>query len=152
MKKLLWTLPIAAIFLAGCGSAPSASTNQPPGNNQSIQNTSPSSTSDQKLSDQSYFSSAHLISSDTLDTGAKMALTGFQLSKKTLLDGSTQIDLKALEPQYHDQSYNLKSGQQLYFIDKFPADDQGGTEAQVGDDTAVIVDANGMIIQGPSGF
>jgi hypothetical protein len=146
MKKLVFIAASSAMLvLSGCASTPN---NNPPATSAPVSTT----TGGQKLSDQSYFSSAYLISSDPLSDEAKMALTGFKMDKQAQNDGTTVITLKALEPQYHDQSYTLKSGQQLYFIDKFLADDQGTTEANIADDTAVIIDSDGFIVQGPSGF
>lgn len=100
----------------------------------------------QKFSDQSYYNSAYLISSDTLSSDAQKALTGFQMDKRSMPDGTMQITLKALEPSYHDQQYTLKPGEQLYFIEKFWADDQSGQENNINDDTAVIVDSQGNVI------
>ena len=149
MKKLLWTIPLAVFFLSGCGFASTSNTTSTP---ISTNNSQVKTSSSQKLSDQPYFKNAYLISTDALSTDAKTALAGFKMSKQTMPDGTSKIDLKALEAQYHDQSYTLKNGEQLYFIDKFLADDQGNTEANIGDDTAVIVDSQGNIVQPPSGF
>ncbi len=150
MKKILLVLPVAVLFLAGCGNV--SSSNSSNSNNSTGGSLSAKSSSAVKFSDQAYAKNAYLISADTLSADAKMALAGFQMSKKTLPDGSVQIDLKALESQYHDQSYTLKSGEQLYFIDKFLGDDQGEKEANIGDDTAAIVDASGNVVSGPNGF
>ena len=142
-------MPVAVLFLAGCGNAPS---NNSAGNNLASGGVSVQSSSVMKFSDQTYAKNAYLISTDTLSADATKALSGFQMTKKNLPDGTIQIDLKALESQYHDQSYTLKSGEQLYFIDKFLGDDSGGKEGGIGDDTAVIVDASGNVVQGQSGF
>jgi PBP1b-binding outer membrane lipoprotein LpoB len=135
MKKILFTwLLISVLFLSGC-SQPTA-TNNPAGNQRG-----------QKFSDTPYYNNAYLISGDTLSADAQKALTGFQMDKKTMPDGTTQINLKALDPSYHDQQYTLKSGEQLYFIEKLWADDQSGSETNINDETAVIVDSQGNIVQ-----
>ena len=103
----------------------------------------------QKFADQDYFKTAYLISGVTLSADAKMALTGFTMTKKTMPDGTTSIMLKALKPEYKDQSYTLKTGEQLYFIEKFLQDDANGTESNIGDDGAVIVNAEGNVVSGP---
>lgn len=104
-----------------------------------------------KLSDQEYVKSAYLVSGDApLSADAKTALAGFVMTKKALADGSIEIFLKAQKPEYHDQKYTLKSGEQLYFIDRFLADDVAGQEKNINDDTGVIVDANGNVVQAPT--
>ena len=145
MKKLLWAFPVAVLFLSGCSYSPGSN---------STTTTSPTTapSASQKFSDQPYFSRAYLISSDTLSSAAQAALAGFKMDKQTLPDGTVQINLKALESQYHDQSYTLKAGQQLYFIDMTMGDDRSATEINIADDTAVIVDSQGNIIQPPTGF
>ncbi len=162
MKKILWILPLTALFLYGCGQvAGNNSTTNPTTGKTSQKNSNTPTTivdtptpsnSTVKFAEQSYFKNAYLISTDTLSTEAKTALAGFKMDKQTLPDGTIQINLKALEPQYHDQSYTLKDGEQLYFIDKFLADDSSGTESNIGDDTAVIVDSQGNVVQQPTGF
>lgn len=148
MKRLLFPALLAALVLAGCGNsnstgAPGPGTRQDPARPQSAL---------QKLADQPYAASAYLISADTLSADAQKAISGFEMTKKAMPDGTTEVTLKALEPQYHDQEYTLKAGEQLYFIDKFMADDNQGKETNPNDDTAVIVDSQGNVVQGPSNF
>lgn len=144
MRQTLWAVPLFALFLSGCGGAPDSTP---------AATTLPSHPAPvQKFSDQPYAKNAYLISSDTLSPDATTALAGFKMSKQTFSDGTTRIDLKALEPQYHDQSYTLQPGEQLYFIDQFLGDDQGGAEANIGDDTAVVVNGQGNVVRPPEGF
>lgn len=100
----------------------------------------------QKLADQNYAQSAYLISSDTLSPNAQLALSGFQIDKKSMPNGITVITLKALNSSYSDQQYTLKPGEQLYFIEKTLVDDSEGKEMNPNDDTAVIVNMNGDVI------
>lgn len=137
-------MPIFVFLLSGCGA--STSNNNQPGNAMAISNTT------QKFADQPYFKNAYLVSSDTLSAEAKLALTGFQLTKQIMADGTMQIILKATNPAYRDQTYTLKNDQQLYFIEKFLGDDGNDTEANTNDDSAVIVDSQGNIVQPPSTF
>lgn len=143
MKKIFSVLGVILLFLLGWflysrSGKPSGAVTSVPGS--------------QKFSDQSYYNSTYLISSDTLSTDAQKALTGFQMDKKSMPDGTLQITLKALEPSYHDQQYTLKPGEQLYFIEKFWADDQGGQEKNINDDTAVVVDSQGNVVAPPADF
>ena len=141
MKKLLILLPLVTLMAASCQMAPSSnnSTTNASGTDLTV------NSSMQKFSDSADYSNSHLISGDTLDSQAQLALAGFNLNKQTLADGSTQINLTATESGYHDQQYVLKTGQQLYFIDRTLGDDQG-TERSTGDDYGVIVDSQGLIV------
>ncbi len=121
------------------------STNAPASNN------IPSQTG-QKFVDQDYAKSAYLISGDMLSTEARQALAGFDLQKESSSDGTVMYTLKALKPEYHDQVYILKPGEQLYFIEKFLGDDVNEDETNIRDDTAAVVDAQGMIVEAPRDF
>jgi hypothetical protein len=130
LKKIIIVLPVM-FFLAACAGAPAKK-----------------GAASNKFSDQPYFNSSYLVSSDSLSPDAQQALSGFHLEKQTSPDGTTLISLKAQKPEYHDQQYNLKPGEQLYFIDKFLADDSGG-ERMINDDTAVVVDSQGNVVEPP---
>jgi hypothetical protein len=107
---------------------------------------SPATNSGTRLADTPQWKYAHLISEDSLDPAAQEAISGFTLQKSKLPDGNLQIKLIAKEQGYKDQSYTLQPGQQLFFIEKFMGDDTDGREFNIGDDTAVIVDSNGHIV------
>lgn len=89
---------------------------------------------------------AYLISTSTYDDNTKKALAGFSVTKNNLPDGSTQITLKAENPEYQTQTYTVKPGEKLYFIENSMSDDTNNTEKFIGDDHAVLVDANGYIV------
>jgi|SRR5579872_2480601 len=144
MKKILLVLPIVLLVAAACNSSSTS--------NSGASSSSGGTSSAVKFSDQSYFKNAYLISSNTLSADAQKALTGFQMTKKTLADGSIQINLNALEANYHNQQYVLEPGQQLYFIEKFLGDDQAEKDQTAADDSAVVVDSNGNVVQAPQGF
>lgn len=91
--------------------------------------------------------SAYLISGPTIDANTKTALTGFNMTKKVLADGSTEITLNSTNPEYKNQIYTVKPGQKLYFIETVLGDDSNNEDRNLGDDTAVLVDANGYIVQ-----
>ncbi len=147
MKKLLFILPVVFFVAAACTSQTPAAN----GNNNQTANPA-TAASGPKFTDQSYFKDSYLISSDTLSSQAQKAINGFQLSKQANADGTTQINLKALEAGYHDQQYTLKAGQQLYFIEEFPGDDNNGKDETPVDDKAVVVDGQGSVVQPPQGF
>ena len=112
-------------------------------------------TSGQKLkfTDQDYAKNSYLISGDApLSADAKLVLTGYAMSKQVNTDKTVTITLKALKSEYHDQSYTLKPGEQLYFIEKFLQDDQNENETNLHDDTAAIVAADGTIVEEPRDF
>ncbi|MFA6585620.1 MAG: hypothetical protein WCS86_00465 [Candidatus Paceibacterota bacterium] len=103
-------------------------------------------TTAQLFSDSPLASNAYLISTLTYDANTKKALSGFIVTKKVLTDGSTQYTLKAQDPKYQTQIYTVKPGEKLYFIEQNLSDDNGSTDKFPGDDTAILVDANGYII------
>lgn len=148
MNKILLPTIFAVLVLAGCGNSNSANT---PSSKTGSALTS-SQSLPQKFADQPYATSAYLISSDPLSPAAQTAISGFQMTKQSNPDGTTLVTLKALEPQYHDQQYTLRPGDQLYFIDKFMADDLQNKEVNPNDDAAVVVDSQGNIVEGPSNF
>lgn len=100
-----------------------------------------------KLADSQYANYAYLISGDSLSADAQQALTGFTMTKQATSDGGMQIILTAKQSNYHNQTYTLKPGQSLYFIETSLGDDQGDQDTMLNDDTAVIVDANGYLVQ-----
>lgn len=99
-----------------------------------------------KLADSPVAAHAYLISGQTLAENATRALSGFTRVVTQLPNGSENVTLKALESQYQDQSYVVAPGQQLYFVEMTFGDDSGGREYRLGDDHAVLVDANGTIV------
>ncbi len=110
---------------------------------------SPNSTataSGQKLADSQYAQYAYLISGDTIAPDAQTALSGFTLSKQAASNGATQYTLTASKAGYHNQTYALQPGQQLYFIETSLGDDRDGQDTALSDDTAIVTDANGVIV------
>lgn len=98
------------------------------------------------LSSSQYGPFAHLISGDTIDDNARKAITGFDVNKTVNPDGTTTINLIALNPEYSSHTYILNPGERLYFIEANYGDDSDA-EYNLGDDTAVKVDADGYIIK-----
>ena len=149
MKKILLILPLVTLAVAGCQlGATNSSYNYSPNPTSTTGDLSATTTmTTQKFSDSADYQSAYLISGASLDSSAQQALTGFNLSKQTLPNGSIQINLKAVESGYQDQQYTLQSGQQLYFVDRTFGDDRN-SEGNQGDDYGIIVDAQGFVVSG----
>lgn len=156
MKKMLFFTPIILLVLSGCGSVSvdNQSSNSPVHSTNGQRGTPPSSSSaGNRFADQSYYNYSYLISGDALSTKAQQAVSGFQVTKQNMPDGTIQITLKALNPEYHDQQYTLKTGEQLYFIEMSLGDDPSiSEERNLRDDTAVVVDAQGNVVQEPRDF
>lgn len=108
--------------------------------------TSPVGQSSQLFASSQFAQYAYLISTDTYDANTQKALTGFSVTKNNLPDGSMKIVLNALNPEYKTQTYTVKNGEKLYFIEKSLGDDAGNQEKFLGDDSAILVDASGYIV------
>lgn len=101
----------------------------------------------QKFSDSKFVNNAHLISGNSLDKKTTDAISGFSYIKQTMIDGSLNITLKALNPEYQDQNYIVKPGEKLYFIEMSMNDDNPPNgEDRINDDKAILVDSNDYII------
>ncbi len=142
MKKIIIpALAVLALIGAGCYGPSPAGTGQ--------QAAAPASN---KFADQPYYKNAYLISSDPLSADAKAALSGFKMTKTAQPDGTTRIILEANKPGYQSQQYDLKPGEQLYFVEQNLTDDDPvkDTDNYTQDDHAVVVDAAGNVVQGLS--
>jgi hypothetical protein len=76
-------------------------------------------------------------------------MAGFAFTTSVMSDGSTQITLTAQNPYYKTQQYVVKPGYSLYFIEKNIKDDdpEKDTDTKTLDDTAILVDPQGYIVQ-----
>ena len=100
-----------------------------------------------KLADSPMADKTYLISTASLSADTQKALTGFSVTSSASADGSTVYVLKATNPEYQDQSYMLKPGEQLYFVEASLGDDAGDTDSNLRDDRAIVVDSTGTIIR-----
>jgi hypothetical protein len=102
-----------------------------------------------KLSESKDSKNAFLIFPGTVSPEAKKAMTGFKISTSPQADGSTQVVMTSTNPEYKDQMYLVGAGNSLYFIERFAGEDneQEDTDKGLKDDTAVIVDPSGYIVQ-----
>lgn len=80
------------------------------------------------------------------DASQKM-LTGFTVTSKTLTDGSIQVDLVPKDTDDQFQSYTLKKGNSLYFIEMTQTDDvpDSDRDQNYRDDYGIIVDGAGVV-------
>jgi hypothetical protein len=149
MKKI--SIVTALVVLLGAGCTTSAPPVAAPSANVNQQASAVAPSADAKFVDQPYYKNAYLISGATMDDKTKTATAGFAITKTALSDGTTQIDLKALNSGYNNQKYVLGTGEQLYFIDGYLGDDDINNNADniMRDDTAVVVDANGNVVNTP---
>ena len=95
-----------------------------------------------------YFQYAYLISTPDLNAQTKNALAGFKLGTTQNTDGTVTYTLTTTKSGYFNQTYTVKPGEKLYFIERSLGDDDvtNDSDYALGDDTAIIVDANGYII------
>lgn len=94
-----------------------------------------------------YAPNSYLISTGAFDASTTRALSGFTVQTSTNADGSMQITLNAVNPEYQTQTYTVQPGEQLYFIEANLSDDSAGADNFPGDDNAVLVGQNGYIVQ-----
>lgn len=139
---LVTVLPLA--LLAGCGSSGTANNATAPSSAAAV-----SSAAALKIQESADAPYAYLISEDpaSFDTKTKEALVGFTVDRKVLADGTKVINLVATDPEYQSQSYTIKPGQKLYFIERYLQDDQNGQEKNMKDDRAVVTESDGTIVQ-----
>lgn len=100
-----------------------------------------------KFSDSPLFSKAYLIApvSGDLSKDAQIATTGWTVNSTANSDGSVSVDLVPKEAEDVKQSFTVKPGYKLYFIEMTLVDDGTGVDENRGDDIGVLVDPNGMV-------
>lgn len=130
-----------ALLAAGCNSSGNQTSSNSNGSS------GPTTAPGTKLSDEPYAKYTYEINPANLSAAAKQATLGFNISSQTLTSGDTKITLDAISnPEYHSQSYELKPGQKLYFVEKNTGDDTPQHDNFPADDSAVIVDQNGYVV------
>jgi hypothetical protein len=123
----------------------------------SAENPAPSAlgttTTAMKLIDEPYYKFVYEIDPNelhNLSPTMQQVLSGFNVTAENNPDGTVTVSLDALNLEYHNQTYILKQGQKLYFIEKSLDDDKEIGNNFPGDDTAVVVDESGYVIQSGS--
>lgn len=148
-KNLTATIIIVLVVIIGAWAVISSTKHN--SSNLGLNNNNSTITDNTTIAKQLFSSSplsqnAFLISTPTYDANTKNALIGFNVTQKPLADGSNEITLNSQNTEYKTQVYTVKPGEKLYFIESFSADDNGNTDRNLKDDTAVIVDADGYIV------
>ena len=62
-----------------------------------------------------------------------------------LPDGTMQVRVSSASPAGGTETYSVKSGEKLYFVENFMMDDASGSDRFLGDDKIFLVGADGMI-------
>jgi len=90
---------------------------------------------------------AYKIAPGDIPAASQKVLTGFSVKTTALPDGSTQIDLVPKDSDDQFQSYVIKIGESLYFIEMTPADDKQDQDKDLNyrDDYGIITDAQGVM-------
>lgn len=101
----------------------------------------------QKFSENALYAKAYLIFPvvGSLSADAQKALVGWDVKTTANSDGSSQIDLIPKEAEDIRQSFTIKQGYKLYFIEMNLADDQTGVDENRGDDIGVLVNQDGIV-------
>ncbi len=93
------------------------------------------------------FKYAYQIAPGAVSTDSQKALTGWSVDSKTAADGSVVVSLTPKDSDDQSQTYTIKSGEKLYFIEQTPADDKVDQDKDLNyrDDYGIIVDQSGII-------
>lgn len=104
-------------------------------------------TKGQKFADSPLFSKAYLIAPviGDLSAAAQKALNGWTLTSKNNTDGTTTVSLTPKDADDVSQTYTLKTGYKLYFIELNPVDEPSTEDKNRGDDMGVLVDDKGLV-------
>lgn len=89
---------------------------------------------------------AYKIFPGPLDEKAGAATVNYNINYQTQNDGSTKVILVPKEQEEKIQQYTVKSGETLYFVEKFPGDDTVNKDKNLKDDYGIVVDNNGYIV------
>lgn len=90
---------------------------------------------------------AHLIAPGTISADSQQYLTGFAVKSTSLEGGDTQVDLVPKDSDDQFQSYVLKPGDSLYFVEMTPVDDKADkdVDANYRDDYGIVVNSQGIV-------
>jgi hypothetical protein len=153
MKNLMLVLLVLLVLGGGVyfyrKAYPISTSNSATSSNSSpIAVTSPVSTGKTLFSDSPDAATSAVIFPGSLSDQAKTFVENFTMSTEIQSDGSTTVSLMPKNTSDEKpQTYNVKNGQKLYFIEKFPGDDAADKDSNIKDDYGVIVDADGFIVQ-----
>ncbi|HEX7042701.1 MAG TPA: hypothetical protein VF189_05620 [Patescibacteria group bacterium] len=93
------------------------------------------------------FKFAYQIAPGTISDNSKKVLTGWNVTTDEQADSSTVVTLTPKDSDDQNQSYTIKSGQILYFIEQTPSDDKTDSDKDLNyrDDYGIITDSKGII-------
>ncbi|MDE2019071.1 MAG: hypothetical protein KGJ13_01850 [Patescibacteria group bacterium] len=138
--------PTSTYAAAGSSTGAPASTSTIPPSAASS-NTGTSMTAGQSFASSSYAQYAYLISGPMpYNAATQNALSGMKVQRKMLAGGAVQFTLLAQNPNYKTQIYTVQPGQKLYYIERNSTDDIGTADNFPNDDSAVVVDASGILV------
>ncbi|MCL5429892.1 MAG: hypothetical protein M1504_00250 [Candidatus Marsarchaeota archaeon] len=96
-----------------------------------------------------YYQYSYLISSPTLSGAAKSAVTGFNVTRSVLSNGSTEVQFMQYGTNNSAGAYIVPNGDSLYYIDGSFGDDSPPTgEYSMGDDGIVLINSSGYVVKG----
>lgn len=100
-----------------------------------------------KLTDSAIFQSAYEVYPGALTDAAKSALIGWDIKTMKNKDGSATVSMVPHNPEDPTNSYTVKAGEKLYFVEMTPADDKAevNEDNNLRDDYGLIVNADGII-------
>lgn len=93
-----------------------------------------------------YEKNAYLIAPGDLSIAAQKALVGWNIKKDTLADGSLRVSLIPKDSDDIAQTYTIKPGYSLYFVEiTFSDDTSSDKDLNLRDDYGIIVDKDGIV-------
>jgi hypothetical protein len=100
-----------------------------------------------KLEGSSMAKYAYKIAPGEIPDASKKILVGFSVTSKTGTDGSTTVNLTPKDSDDQFQTYTIKQGEILYFIEMTPVDDKSDQDKDMNyrDDYGIITDSNGIV-------
>jgi LysM repeat protein len=90
---------------------------------------------------------AYKIAPGDISAESQKVLIGFAVASKLNSDGSTTVTLTPKDSDDQFQTYTIKPGETLYFIEMTPADDNKDQDKDLNyrDDYGIITDSSGII-------
>ncbi len=85
-------------------------------------------------------------SAGQISAQAKQAMTGYDMQTKDMGNGTTAVTLTPSGQPGQAKTYQVKTAQSLYFVEKRSGDDQAGSDNNLEDDNAIVVDSQGFVV------
>lgn len=95
-----------------------------------------------------YWQYAYLVSAPTLNSSAQAAISGFRIANRSVGNGAYNLTFVSLSGSMPNESFTLKNGDRLYYIEgSFSDDSPPSGEYSLGDDGFVTTNSAGYVIQ-----